>query len=164
MQHFLSFVFSSSSLLSLLFYFTWYQSPLANTSQSWFLLRCNTLFQPFYQTRLTHHMVLPKNRASSLPLPTFQLHPHRNYPRFYSILVFISISPNLLSFTQKKCISPVLSRHHKGLHHHHEISGILCPTNTSLPLTAQAADLPVSSNDSLLESPPSTSDASLFLV
>jgi hypothetical protein len=102
MQHFLSFVFSSSSLLSLLFYFTWYQSPLANTSQSWFLLRCNTPFQPFYQTRLTYHMVLSKNRASSLPLPTFQLHPHRNYPRFYSISVLISISPNLLSFTQKK--------------------------------------------------------------
>jgi len=79
--HFLSFVFSPS-LLSLPFYSTWYQSHLANTSQSWFLLRCSTLFQPFYQTSLTHHMVLPKNRSSSLPLPTSQLHPHRNSHSF----------------------------------------------------------------------------------
>jgi len=114
-------------------------------------------------------MVLPKNRASSLTLLTSQLHPHRNSPSFQFISVFISISQNFLSLTQKKkkCSSLVLRRRHhchRGSRHHHEISGILCPTNTPSSLTAQAVDLPVSANDSLHESPPSTSDAPLFLV
>jgi len=110
---------------------------------TWFCLKTKLYLYHSQHPNSIHTETLPVSNLSQFSSP----------PKIFS-----------LSLKKKKCISLVLCRRHRGPRHHHEISGILYPTNTPSPLTAQAGYLPVSTNDSLHESPPSTSDAPLFPV